>query len=171
MQNSAMTVGALSPKWATHLGHGRSPVLAASASPFPVRIGSRRNLVGLQYGLSPGVGAKCTQGRWRLVARDCMDHARFSNAGTSLSGSSQRRLSGPRGRLGKHPGSDIAPWVGQAPWVSSQWRRNATAATLHWPPGSVVANRLVGDAALAIRLLGAKRLTSDAPLAIKLSGG
>ena len=80
-QNSAMTSRALAPNLLTHLGHGRSPVCAASLRPNPCRIGFLRNLLGLQYGLPPSSGAKCTHGRWVLVGKDCMDHVNSVRGG------------------------------------------------------------------------------------------
>ena len=73
-QNSAMTSRALAPNLLTHLGHGRSPVCAASLRPNPCRIRSLRKLLGLQYGLPPSSGAKCSHGRWVFVGNGCMDH-------------------------------------------------------------------------------------------------
>ena len=102
MQNSAMTSRELAPNLLTHLGHGRSPVCAASCRPNPCRMGSLRNLVDLQYGLPPSSGAKCTHGRWVFVGRDCMDHAMLVRGGTSLIGSTRRCLRTPAGSRGMH---------------------------------------------------------------------
>ena len=103
-----MTSCALAPNLLTHLGHGRSPVCAASLRPNPCRMGSLRNLLGLQYGLLPSSGAKCTHGRWVFVGRDCMDHAIPVRRGISLTGSSRRCLKTPTDSRGMHYGSSAS---------------------------------------------------------------
>ena len=158
-----MTSRALAPNLLTHLGNGRSPMCAASPRPNPCRIRSIRNLLGLQYGLLPSSGAKCTHGRWVFVVRDCVYHAISVRGGTSLTGSSRRCLRAPTGNRGMHCGSSASkPSGGEAPHRrrstghQAQFWRSASQALLHWPPCSVEAKRHTGDAPLAIKLNGAE---------------
>ena len=62
-------------------------------------------MVLLQYGFSPVTAEKCTQGCWTFAAKNCMDHATLSKAGTTLGGASRRCFSIPFGTSGGQPGS------------------------------------------------------------------